>query len=233
MNSNESVKQAVRELALSFLKPKPVEERQPSNIALYLVMFAAFCLLGVLDLITAVVVGGMTNLLYGVLTFGVGIGPTIVNEIAFFRPFASSTQRGAAILGMVSGILATLAIGVMAGVVSAANYFNLINIAPFKIAIEITMLVSLVIVSGLHVTVWMVYIFIDEGVKSTQRHAQNRATSIQRRKDLDMAKQDMKAAIDAGNELSDLVDEGKGAIVQEAYRSITGKSILSEDRYPQ
>lgn len=227
--SEQSLKQQVKEYAISFLKRKPTEEREPSNVALYLVMFAAFCLLAILDLITAVVVGGMTNWLYGVLTFGVGIGPTVVNEAAFFRPFSSKNQRNMAIVGIVSGILATLLIGVMAGVVSAANYFNLINISPFKIAIEITMLVSLVVISGWHVTIWMIYIFIDEGVKSKQKHAQNKAESAQRQADLHMAEEDMEMAITTGNRLANLVDEGKGQIVQEAFKNITGKTLIPED----
>lgn len=224
---NTSIKDQVKAYALSFIKRRPDEEKEPSNFALYLVGIASFTLLAILDLITAVVVGGMTNWLYGILTFGVGIGPTVVNEMAFFRPYASKFQKGLAITGIIVGITATLLIGVMAGGVSAANYFGVLDTTPFKTIIEIAMLISLVVISGIHVTVWMIYIFVDQGVKSASNHAQNLAASKQRKREMEMAMGDMKDAIEIGDQIASLVDEGKGDLINETFKNITGKDILA------
>jgi len=100
MSDNKTFKDAAQAIedelsnfAISLVKRKPQAEKEPSRINLYVVGAAAFIMLTLLDLISAIIVGMLTNPLYGLLIFFIGVGALATAEIGYFWAYSSKWQK--------------------------------------------------------------------------------------------------------------------------------------------
>jgi len=161
--------------AISLIKRKPQAERDPSRINLAVVGGAAFLMLTLLDLISAVVVGSMTNILYGLLVFVIGVGALAIDEAGYFWAYSSKWQKITSGFDAFVGITSTLLVGMIAAGLYAVKKFGIADTSGWQSYIEIGTMVSLVLIGTTHAFLWIIWVLIDEGVKMMQTYNQGKA----------------------------------------------------------
>jgi hypothetical protein len=192
----------------------------------YVGFFLAF---GFLDLITAITVGVMTNALYGVLTFFAGFLPMVVDEVLFVRPYASRKQKILAISGVGLGILSTLGIGILAGVINGLNYFAVLALSNTKWLVEVAMIVGLVVLTGMHGLLWLAYITVDEGTQRKQKRQEQLAYHEEQREKLNDAKAIVADVKEIERDINEIEKQGDLDALDAAITSIGGRSIIADE----
>jgi hypothetical protein len=227
MDIKDTLEKEVAKVAVSLVRQKPKEEREPSKIALTIVGVAAFVMLSILDLIAAVLVGSITNGLYGLVTFAVGVGSLSVAWVGHFYPYAGKWQKIISTLDMIISISSTLFIGVLAAVVNASIYFNALS-SNLRGVFEVVLLISLVGIGVLHAVAFVAYVFSDEVAKRYQRNTANKANHAERLKTIEMAKEGTAAVIKLAKDLQYMIDSGQGEVLRAQIESITGEDYLGD-----
>lgn len=219
------IDEALANFTTGLFKRAPKAERKPSRINLILIGIAAFLMLTLLDLIAAVVTGMLTNFLYGILVFSIGVGSLAIAELGFFYPFAQPNQKTIAVLDGILSIGSTLLIGVLAAVIYAVNKFNIFNIGNWIFAIEVGLMALLVIIGVTHAIMWVSYVLIDKGVRMNQNHQNKVAESEDFQKGFDLAASLIEKQLKTGEKFKTLVGENKGGLLRENLKDITGQDM--------
>lgn len=228
----QAIEEELSNFAINLIRKKPRQEKEPSRVSLYVIGAAALLLLALLDLISAIAVGSITNFFYGFLTFAIGVGSLSVAEVGYFWPFAGTWQKRFAIFDVFLSIGSTLLIGSLAAIVNAINYFQVFDTGQFKGLIEIAMLICLVLIGVTHGILGLSYIFVDAGVQRNQKAQQNRAANKERHETLALAEQDMTQSIQMGQRLLGLAHGGKGGVLRESIKNLTGEDLLEGIEVP-
>ncbi len=235
----EALEQEVSNLAINLIRRKPKAEREPSRIGLTVIGIAAFLMLIVIDAISAILVGTITNALYGFLTFSIGVGSLVVATVGHFFPYASPKQKIISIADIVLSIGSTLVIGILAAIVNAGNYFGTFNSSGLQSVFEIVMLIGLVMIGVTHAILFFSYILVDETVKRNQRNLSNKALHTENLQTIEMAKERTAATIQLASDLTNMIRAGQGGILREQIINLTGGddllgdlSVLSEQHKP-
>ena len=207
-----------------FKKPEQ-QEKKPSRRNLILIGVASFGMLTLLDLIAAVIVGVLTNPLYGVLVFAIGVGSLAVAELGYFYPYAQKWQKILAVVDGIVSIGSTLLIGVLAAVVYAVEKFGIFAIGDSVWIVEIVLMSLLVIIGAIHAVAWIVYVLIDRGVNMNQAHMNKVAESEMFQKGFDLAKSLVFQQLETGKQFKEMVDENKGALLAMNLKQIVGQEV--------
>lgn len=223
-----NLKQAMRQRLIGLLRKPQAEkkEKRPANklwvanIGFNLTMFF-------LDLVSAITVAMLTNAMYGVMTFLAGFLALLLHENLFSNAHANWKQKYIAIGGMLLAILSTVGIGVLAGIVNVAN---IVGLLPAQ-SLEMGLIVSLVVIAGIHGGLWGIYYHIDEGHKAEMRAVENAAYRERQRRDFDNAKKDILAVKEIDKEIRDM-DEIDSDLLSEAYRENTGRELITKKPAP-
>jgi hypothetical protein len=224
-NIKSVLEEGVANIAVSLSKQKPEEEKEPSKIALTVVGVAAFVMLSLLDLIAAILVGSLTNWLYALATFFVGVGSLSVAWVGHFYPYAGKWQKIISTLDMIISISSTLFIGILAAIVNASIYFNALS-GDLRGIFEVILLVSLVAIGVLHAVAFVAYVFSDEVAKRYQRNMANKANHAENLNLISMAEERTAAVIKLANDLQQMIDSGQGDVLREQIKNITGDDYL-------
>jgi hypothetical protein len=222
----EALEQEVSNLAINLIRRKPKAEREPSRNGLAVIGIAAFVLLAVLDLISAILVGAITNALYGFLTFGIGVGSLVIATVGHFFPYASAKQKLISVVDIILSIASTLLIGILAAIVNAGNYFGVFNSSGLQSVFEIIMLVGLVVIGITHAILFFAYVLVDETVQRNQRNLASRAAHSEHLQTIAMAKERTAATIQLATDLTNMIRQGQGGILRETIINLTGGDDL-------
>jgi len=224
-NLGQVLSESVSWLATKLLERKPKAEREPSRVNLWIVGIAALLLFTGLDLISALLVGGLTNALYGVLTFSVGVGTLVVAMVGHFYAYASRGQKIISVIDIVVSIGSTLTIGLLAALINAGKFFDVFTASQsgnITGIFEIIMLVGLVLAGVLHAILFLAYIFWDDTIKRYQRNATSRADQNETMQTITMARQNTAAVIAMAMDLQDMIDAGQGDVLRANLKLLTG-----------
>jgi hypothetical protein len=211
------------------MEPEVIDKKKkPSNAALSVSWFAFNFLLFVLDIGTAVTVSMLTNPFYGLLTFLAGFGPTLLYEFLYTRAYATKHQRWIAVGGAVIGAASTLAIGALAAVVNVMKALQILAITSgATMWIEIGMAVGLVVFAGLHVVLFSVYFYIDDGIKRTHTRSQSLAAVETKLDSVKDAKTLVQAGVEAAKEVDSADEENLGEALRIMYKKLTGNDLMT------
>jgi len=223
-----AIEDELANFTLNLVKRKPKAEKEPSRFNLYVVGIAAFMMLTVLDLIASIITGMLTNVLYGVLVFSIGVGSLAVAEAGFFFPYASRSQKIISVIDGIVSIGSTLLIGVLVGAIYAAGKFNVIAVSGWLSVLEIGMIILLVLIGVTHALLWISYVLIDKGVQMYQSYQQNRAGNKSRNDLLRLSEDNMTQSILMGQRLLTLAKQGKGSLLREEIINMTGEDLLAD-----
>ncbi len=204
---------------------KTEKEKKPSRFALIVIGLAAFAMLSLLDGIAAVVVGILTNPLYGLLVFSIGVGSLIIAGLGHFFAYAGWWQKLISVLDGVLSIGATLLIGTLAAIVYAVDKFEIFNFKDYIFWVDVGLIVILVIVGVIHAILWIAYVLVDKGVKMNQDYQNKAAESEMFNKGFDLAKSLMVKQIETGRQFQNLVEENKGELLRANLLDITGQDV--------
>lgn len=229
-NSDKSVKQIVsdgmKKRLEKLLNPpeQPKAEKRPKN-NLWIAWIAFNGLLAFLDLITAITVGTFTLWFYGVLVFLAGYGPVLLWEFLYTRPYASKNQKYAAIAGAMIGGFSTIGVGVLVGILNVMK----INTVLGSGTVEMIIVISLIVITSLHVMLFGYYYFTDLGIVRTQKYATAQANHEDTLTSFNLAKKLAQEVLEFGAELETEVREGRGLIVGAALKKVGGTNILDDE----
>ena len=204
---------------------KAEKEKKPSRIALFIIGLAAFAMLSMLDGIASVVVGILTNPLYGLLVFSIGVGSLIIAGLGHFFAYAGWWQKFISIVDGVLSIGATLVIGTLAAAVYAVDKFGIINLKESMLWVDVGLIVILVVVGVIHAVLWIAYVLVDKGVKMNQDYQNKAAESEMFNKGFDLAKNLMVKQLETGKQFQNLVQENKGDLLRANLLDITGQDV--------
>lgn len=223
----ESIKDIMKERLRGMLRRPAIEQREkrPFN-KLPLAWIGFNVIMAFLDLISAITVALLTNVLYGVLTFLAGFLALLLHETLFTNAYSSTHQKWIAVGGALLAIVSTVAIGVLAGL---ANVFNLAELVSTQ-SIEVGMIIGLVCVAGVHGCLWGIYFFTDAGHISLMKAMANAAYRDQQKQDFEDAKRDLRAVKVLDGELKGMGDEAD--LIEEAYRENTGRELVQRSGIP-
>jgi len=210
---------------VNLFKKKEAAEKKPSRVSLIVIGIAAFAMLALLDGIASVVVGILTNPLYGLLVFSIGVGSLIIAVLGHFFPYAGWWQKVIAIIDGVLSIGATLLIGTLAAVIYAVDKFGIFNMQDSIFWVDIGLVVILVLVGVLHAILWIAYILVDKGVKMNQDYQNKAAETEMFEKGFNLAESMIARQLTTGKRFQNLVLENKGDLLRENLREFTGQEI--------
>jgi len=219
------VETELAQFTVNLFKKKQAAEKKPSRAALIVIGIAAFAMLSLLDGIASVVVGILTNPLYGLLVFSIGVGSLVIAVLGHFFAYAGKGQKIIAIIDGVLSIGATLLIGTLAAVVYAVDKFGIFNLQKYIFWVDIGLIVILVIVGVLHAILWIAYVVIDRGVKMNQDYQNKAAESEMFQKGFRLAENLIVQQLATGTRFQTLVQENKGELLRENLKDITGQEI--------
>jgi len=219
------IEEQLANFTVNLFKKAPQVERKPSRINLILIGIAAFLMLTLLDFIAAVITGILTNFLYGLLVFFIGVGSLAIAELGYFFPYASYRQKVIAVIDGVASIGSTLLVGTLAAIIYAVEKFGVFSIGNWIFLIEIGLMVLLVTTGVFHAVMWVSYILIDNGVKMNQAHLNKVAESEMFQKGFDLAATLIERQLQTGAKFQTLVKENKGGLLGENLRDITGRDL--------
>jgi len=219
------VEEQLANFTVGLFKKPAQQEKKPSRRNLVFIGVASFGMLTLLDLIAAVIVGILTNALYGVLVFAVGVGSLAIAELGYFYPYAQKWQKVIAIIDGVISIGSTLLIGVLAAVVYAVEKFGIFNFNGSVWIIEIVLMALLVTIGAIHAVAWIAYVLIDKGVNMNQAHMNKVAESEMFQKGFDLAKTLVLQQLDTGKQFKEMVDENKGGLLAMNLKEIVGQEV--------
>jgi hypothetical protein len=225
--NTDPVKLAMKDRLLGLLR-KPAQaqkEKRPHN-KLWIASLGFNGVMFFLDLVSAVTVALLTNAMYGMMTFLAGFLALLLHENLFTNAHAGMNQKWIAIGGGLLAIVSTIGIGILAGMV---NVFNLAALVSTQ-TIEISMIIGLVITTGIHGILWGVYYFTDEGHKSAMKAMVNAAYRDQQRAELDNAKKDVQAVKAINDEIEGMGDDAD--LLAEAFHENTGRDLLTRAQEP-
>lgn len=142
-------------------------EKKPTNWQLWSALYFAEAVFVVLDLVSAVTVGYLTGYwYYGAFVFLAGVVPLFLYTNQYTRPLASTSQRKTAFVG---GVIA------VASVILVAVFMAFINLASKTMSLdavawtEAGLVISMIILLGVHAFVMGRYFFIDEEISENQK----------------------------------------------------------------
>jgi len=187
---------------------------------------AAFLMLTLLDLISAVVVGSMTNILYGLLVFVIGVGALAIDEAGYFWAYSSKWQKITSGFDAFVGITSTLLVGMIAAGLYAVKKFGIADTSGWQSYIEIGTMVSLVLIGTTHAFLWIIWVLIDEGVKMMQTYNQGKAQNKTHRQTISLAESNMADSIAMANKLLGHVKNNKGGLLREELKNLAGYDML-------
>lgn len=231
--SNKSVSEAIGDKlkmqVLKLMEEKPASEKKPSNIGLVLAWIGFNAIYFFLDLGTSVMVGTLTNVFYGIMTFPAGIFPFLLNEVLFTRAYNSKFQKWLSVFGAVVSIASTVILALIVGAINAIKFFQ-ITVLPdwVSFGLEITLVIGLVSAVGIHGLVWILYFFGDNGITTVQKHVQDRAERENKKKNLAMAKEDVQEYIELAKEIDQYSTANQLEILSNRYEKLTGQKLVIE-----
>jgi hypothetical protein len=223
------VENELAQVAIGLVKRKPKEEKEPSRINLYVIAIAAFLMLTLLDIISGVVVGNLTNILYGLLVVVIGVGALAIAETGYFWAYSSKYQKILSVVDGVIGIASTLLIGMVAAALYSMKAFSVVDISGWKTWLEIGTMVSMVLIGVTHALLWISYVLIDAGVKMYQNYTQGKATNKMRKDNLDQAEESMLTTLAMAIRLQGHARAGKGGLLRQEILNLTGDDLLNMD----
>lgn len=207
---------------LDFVTP-PKKQKNPSNLALYAALWVANLIFLVLDVISGFSIYLITAWwLYGVLTALAGFVPLLLHEACFVRAYASGWQKFISIVGAVLAVFSVLLVGIVAG------YVNVADVGVDVTTAEVISVSSLVLISGMHAMLFIVYFYIDPGIQSNQRTEQAVAMSIQKSKVISSAGYVLKHA-EGALALKKELERQHGPQGAEALRAIVAQLMEDKD----
>ncbi len=83
-----------------------------------------------------------------------------MHEFLFTRAYANTMQKVLAVIGACVSVVTILTVGVIAGIVNVVGFTALSSQT-----LEIVLIITLVLVSGLHGLIAAIYFYIDDGIK--------------------------------------------------------------------
>jgi hypothetical protein len=204
-------------------KPKRAQKDTSPKNKLWVSMLGFNVTMGFLDLISAVTVGILTNWLYGVLTFVAGFAALLLHESLFTNPFAGSNQKIMAVVGGIIAVISTVGIGVLAGI---ANVVQITDFIP-AFALDITIIITLVVIAGIHGVIWGTYFFTDSGHVASMQAMANKAYRTLQRTQFNEAKEDLTQVKTLMHELSNM-SETDMDLLAVAYQENTGRNLFGD-----
>ena len=223
------IEEELSAIAIGLVKRKPKETKEPSRINLFVVGAAAFLMLTLLDIISGVVVGSMTNILYGVLVVVIGVGGLAVAEVGYFWAYSSKYQKIISVIDGVLGITSTLLVGIVAAILFAIKAFNVANTSGWQTWMEIGTMASLVLTGVTHALLWISYVLIDAGVQMYQTYTQGKATNKMRSDNLKLAEDNMAQSLAMAARLQGHAKANKGGLLRQEIFNLTGEDLLDLD----
>lgn len=220
------IEDELSQFAIGLVKRKPKEVKDPSRVNLFVVGLAAFLMLTLLDLISAVIVGSMTNPLYGVLVFVIGVGALAIAEVGYFWAYSSKWQKIVSVVDGGLGIVSTLTIGVIAAVLYAVKVFNITDTSGWTGIVEVVTMGLLILVAVTHALLWISYVLIDKGVQMYQNYNQGKATNKMRNDTLKLSEDNMTASLAMANRMLTHARQNKGGLLREEIVNLTGEDLL-------
>jgi len=211
------------------LMRRPTAPKKPSNFALWWAWLFYNIVALFLDIITAITVFALTNALYAVLTFFAGFGPLIMHEFLYLRAYASKTQRGIAIAGAITSVLAIITIGLLAaGVNVFADSFG----DEYGMWIEFSILMLIVLNSAWHGILAAIYFYIDEGIRAKHNQAEAVAYHNTQLQNINLALSLAEKVAEAAEKEDEFVTRfGDRALLDEAMGQVTGDpNAMSQKR---
>ena len=170
---------------LDLVKRPAQAKRKPSNFALYWAWLFYNAVALLFDSIAAATVYDLVGkFMYAILTFAAGFLPLLMHEFLYTRAYANAAQKILAVVGAGLSVVTILGVGVIAGVVNVLGFTAL-----SATTLEIILIVTLVLVSGLHGLIAAIYFFIDDGIKAKQVRAESVAYHERRIDDINRAKE--------------------------------------------
>ena len=207
---------------------KPVKDMRPKN-NLWIAYAAFNVLLAFLDIITAITVGTFTLWFYGVLVFGAGYGPLLLWEFLFIRPYASKHQKWAAIAGAIIGAFSTIGIGILVAILNVAKINSMFGSGTM----EMVIIVSMVVLTALHIALFGYYYFSDLGFQREQNFATTLANHDDTVRSVGMAKVIARELLSLGEELETEKKDGRGALVGLALNKLGTTNLMEEELEPE
>lgn len=223
--AGEVIEEALSDFTVNLFKKKEIAEKKPTKTNLIIVGVASFLMLTVIDIITGIVTGTITNFLYGLLVVGIGVGSLAIAEAGYFYPFASKYQKIIAVFDGVVSIGSTLLIGVLAAVIYAVMKFEIASTGAWMTWVEIGLMVLLVSVGVTHAILWISYVLIDHGVQMTQNFNASQAKSENVLKSFQLGAANMEKKLQIGASMHDMVKQNKGALLGVSIAEITGEAV--------
>lgn len=221
------VSDAMRKRLEKFLNPPEPkkEDTRPKN-TLWIANVAFNVMLAFLDFITAMTVGAMTMWYYGVLVFAAGYGPVLLWEFLYIRPYASKNQKYFAIAGAILGAISTVGVGILVGILNVVQINDLLGVGT----LEMIIVISLVVLSALHIVLFGLYYFTDLGIVRNQKYTNALANHEDTMQSVKMAKMIAQEILQIGEELETEVREGRGGLVGAALTKIGSTNLLEDEK---
>ncbi len=224
----EAIEDELSRMALSLVRRKPQAEKEPTRVNLMLVGGAAFLMLTLLDIISGVVTGMLTNFLYGLLVVAIGVGALAVAEIGYFWAYSSKWQKIVCVVDGALGILSTLLVGISAGVLYALDAFAITDTSGWKVGIELGMMAYLVFVGASHSILWISFVLIDKGVQMVQSYQQGKASNKMRNQLLSLSEENMATSLNMASRLLQHTRNNKGGLLREEIKNLSGEDLLAD-----
>lgn len=178
--------------SLESLVKKPTKIKKPSNAALWVAYIFFNVTILVFDVIASVTVYSLTkNTGYAIVTFLAGFVPLLMHEFLYLRAYASQWQRYISIGG---AVLAALTVAVVAVLAAGVNVAIATGYAINHTTSEYVILTIVVLAALAHTVLAAGYFYLDEGIKSIHKAAENIAFHDERMKNLDRAEQVLEKA---------------------------------------
>lgn len=223
-NPNDSIKSAMKARIIGLIRKPTVEvkKKKPANMAPLALAGFDFTM-AFLDLISAVAVGALTQPLYGVLTFIAGFAALMIWQKLFTNAHANMTQKWIAVGGGVIAVLSTLGLGILSAIANVMDLAGTFSIA----ALEITMIVSLVVIAFIHGIAWGIYYFTDPNHIAEMKRLVNMAYREQQLQGLEDAKDDLRQVLDMDKELQGYEERGELELLDASYQTMRGRSLIN------
>jgi hypothetical protein len=210
---------------LELVKRPSQAKRKPSNFALYWAWLFYNAVALLFDTIAAGTVYDLVGKIgYAVLTFAAGFLPLLMHEFLYTRAYANGVQKVLAVIGAGVSVVTILAVGVIAAIV---NVFGLASLSSQTL--EIILIVTLVLVAGLHGLIAAVYFYIDDGIKANQIRAESVAFHERRIEDIHRAKEIL-ALVEKGANEEDAIAKQYGGmeVLNEILGQLRGDAITKD-----
>lgn len=166
----------------------------------------------------------MGKFVYAVLTFSACFLPLIMHEFLYTRAYASGIQKVLAVVGAGLSVVTILGIGVLAAVVNVLGFT-----AQNSSFLEITMIVTLVLVAGAHGLIAAIYFYIDEGIKANQVRAESVAYHERRIDDIQRAKEILALAEQGAKDEDEISAQYGGMeVLNEIMSQLRGDATTSQ-----